>query len=119
MNGMQDDCTSGPNRRRVFAWPGGVRDGFHVASHHSNNRANMGRCAPIDRFHVETLASFLDKLKATPDGNGTGGAAGQLKGGRHRQYATHTPMSNLLLAMLDKLEIQAERHGDSTGKLEI
>jgi hypothetical protein len=35
------------------------------------------------------------------------------------QYAPHTPMSNLLLAMLDKLGIQADKHGDSTGKLEI
>ena len=126
----------------------GVREGFHVASHHSNNRANMDRFAIINRYHVEMLAYFLDKLKSTPDGDGTlldhsmvlygssmsngnqhdhdplpvilaGGASGQLKGGRHLHYAKHTPMSNLLLSMLDKLGIDQSTHGDSTGKLEI
>jgi hypothetical protein len=94
------------------------------------------------------LAYFLDKLKKTPDGDGNlldhsmilygssmsngnqhdhdplpvvlaGGASGQLAGGRHMQFAPHTPMSNLLLSMLDKLGIQQDRHGDSTAKLEI
>jgi hypothetical protein len=126
----------------------GVREGFHVASHHSNNRANMDRFAVINKYHVQMLAYFLDKLKSTPDGDGTlldhsmvlygssmsngnqhdhdplpvilaGGAAGQLKGGRHMQFAPHTPMSNLLLSMLDKLGIDQASHGDSTGKLEI
>jgi hypothetical protein len=126
----------------------GVREGFHVASHHSNSRANMDRFAIINKYHVEMLAYFLDKLKATPDGDGNlldhsmvlygssmsngnqhdhdplpvilgGGAAGQLKGGRHIQNSQHTPMSNLLLAMLDKLGIQADTHGDSTGKMSI
>jgi hypothetical protein len=126
----------------------GIRDGFHVASHHSNNRANMDKFALINKYHVEMLAYFLDKLKSTPDGDGNlldhsmvlygssmsngnqhdhdplpivlaGGASGQLNGGRHLTYAPHTPMSNLLLSVLDKLGIQADRHGDSTGKLEI
>ncbi len=49
----------------------GVRDGFHVASHHSNNRAAMDKYALINKYHVEMLAYFLGKLKATPDGDGT------------------------------------------------
>ena len=126
----------------------GIRDGFHVASHHSNNRANMDKFALINKYHVEMLAYFLDKLKSTPDGDGNlldhsmilygssmsngnqhdhdplpvvlaGGGSGQLNSGRHMTYAPHTPMSNLLLAMLDKLGIHADKHGDSTGKLEI
>jgi Protein of unknown function (DUF1552) len=126
----------------------GIRDGFHVASHHSNNRANMDKFALINKYHVEMLAYFLDKLKSTPDGDGNlldhslvlygssmsngnqhdhdplpvvlaGGASGQLSGGRHVTYAPHTPMSNLLLTVMDKLGIQADKHGDSTGKLEI
>jgi len=126
----------------------GVRDGFHVASHHSNNRANMDKYALINRYHVQLLAYFLEKLRATPDGDGSlldhsmvlygssmsngnqhdhdplpivlaGGAAGQLKGGRHLQFAPHTPMSNLLLAMADKLGVRRDGMGDSTGKLEI
>ncbi len=126
----------------------GVRDGFHVASHHSNNRANMDKFALINKYHVEMLAYFLDKLKSTPDGDGSlldhsmvlygssmsngnqhdhdplpivlaGAASGQLAGGRHVQYAPHTPMSNLLVSILNKLGVKAESHGDSTGKLEI
>jgi Protein of unknown function (DUF1552) len=126
----------------------GVRDGFHVASHHSNNRANMDKFALINRYHVQMLAYFLEKLKATPDGDGNlldhsmilygssmsngnqhdhdplpiilaGGASGQLAGNRHLKFAPHTHMSNLLLSMLDKLGIKADSQGDSTGKLEI
>src|SRR5579863_10107636 len=126
----------------------GVRDGFHVASHHSNNRASMDKFALINRYHTSLLAYYLEKLRATPDGDGTlldhslilygssmsngnqhdhdplpvilaGGASGQLSGGRHLKYATHTPASNLLLSMLDKLGVHQEKHGDSTGKLEV
>jgi hypothetical protein len=126
----------------------GIRDAFHVASHHSNARAAMDKFAIINRYHVQMLAYFLEKLKAAPDGDGSlldhalvlygssmsngnqhdhdplpiilaGGASGQLQGGRHMQYAAHTPMSNLLLAMLDKLGVQAASQGDSTRKLDI
>jgi hypothetical protein len=126
----------------------GVREGFHVASHHSNARPNMDKFALINRYHVQMLAYFLDKLKATPDGDGNlldhsmvlygssmsngnqhdhdplplilaGGAAGQLQGGRHIQNQPHTPMSNLLLSMLDKLGVRADQFGDSSGRMEI
>ena len=126
----------------------GVREGFHVASHHSNVRANMDRFAIINRYHVQMLTYFLEKLKATPDGDGTlldhamvlygssmsngnqhdhdplpvilaGGASGQLAGGRHIRTAPHTPMSNLLVTLLNKLGIPADKHGDSTGKVEV
>jgi hypothetical protein len=126
----------------------GVRDGFHVASHHSNTRANMDKFALINRYHVQLLAYYLEKLRSTPDGDGNlldhsmvlygssmsngnqhdhdplpiilaGGATGQLKGGRHIQNAPHTPMSNLLFAMGDRLGVRRESFGDSTGKVEI
>jgi len=126
----------------------GVRESFHVASHHSNARAQMDRFAVINRYHVQMLAYFLEKLKATPDGDGTlldhsmvlygssmsngnqhdhdplpvilaGGASGQLAGGSHVQSVPHTPMSNLLLAMLNKLGIEQAQHGDSTGLLDV
>ena len=93
----------------------GVRDGFHTASHHSNARARMDTFAQINRYHVQMLGYFLEKLKATPDGDGNlldhsvvlygssmsngnqhdhdplpilvaGGASGQLKGDRHRSF---------------------------------
>ncbi len=126
----------------------GVRDGFHVASHHSNVRANMDKYALINRYHVQLLAYFLDKLKSTPDGDGNlldhslilygssmsngnqhdhdplpvlvaGGASGRLEGGRHIVCPPHTHMSNLLVAVLDKLGIRQESLGDSTTELVI
>jgi Protein of unknown function (DUF1552) len=130
-------------------YPGsGVRDGFHTASHHSNVRANMDRFALINKYHVQMLGYFLDKLQKTPDGDGNlldhstvlygssmsngnqhdhdplpvlvaGGASGQLKGGRHLSFPAHTPMSNLMLSLLDKMGVHQERFGDSTGPLEI
>jgi hypothetical protein len=126
----------------------GVREGFHNASHHSNERKNMDQFAVINRYHVSMLAYFLEKLRATPDGDGNlldhsmilygsslsdgnehnfdplpvvlaGGASGRLRGGRHVKYAPHTPMSNLLLTMLDKVGARVDSIGDSTGRVEI
>jgi hypothetical protein len=97
---------------------------------------------------VKALTYFLDKLRSTPDGDGTlldhslilygsslsdgnehnfdplpvllaGGAAGQLEGGRHLRYAPQTPMANLLLAMLLKLGAPVTSIGDSTEPLDI
>ena len=126
----------------------GVREGFHNASHHSNERKNMDQFAVINQYHVKMLAYFLEKLRATPDGDGTlldhsmilygsslsdgnehnfdplpvvlaGGASGRLRGGRHVHHAPHTPMANLLLTMLDKLGAHVDAIGDSTGLLDI
>jgi hypothetical protein len=126
----------------------GVRDPFHNLSHHSNDRANMERFAVLNRYHVQKFAELLGKLAAVPDGDGTlldhslvlygsalsdgnqhnydplpivlaGGASGRLAGGRHVRYAAHTRMSNLLLAMLDKLDVQMDSFGDSTEMLAI
>ena len=126
----------------------GVRDAFHILSHHSNIRENQDRFAVLNRYHVGLLAYLLDKLQKTPDGDGTlldhsmvlygsamgdgnqhnhyplpivlaGGASGRLKGGRHIRNTPETTMSNLLLAMLDKLDIPSEKFGDSTGMVSI
>jgi hypothetical protein len=108
----------------------------------------MDQFAVVNNYHVQMLARFLDKLQNTPDGDGTlldhsmvlygsslsdgnehnfdplpvvlaGGASGRLEGGRHLRYAAHTPMSNLLLSMLDKLDVPVEGIGDSTGFLDV
>lgn len=126
----------------------GVRDAFHSASHHADLRPNMDKFALINKYHVQTFAYFVEKLRNTPDGDGNlldhsmllygsgmsngnqhdhdplpvvvaGKASGQLEGGRHLKFPQHTPMSNLLLSMLNKLGIQQDQFGDSTGKLEI
>jgi hypothetical protein len=126
----------------------GVRDGFHTLSHHSNIKDNMDRFALINRYHVTIFTYLLDKLKSTPDGDGNlldhsmvlygsamgdgnqhnhtplpvvlvGHASGKLKGGRHLRNPERTTMSNLLLAMLDKLGVTQEKFGDSTGMMTI
>ena len=126
----------------------GVRDSFHTLSHHSNSEENKLRFAELNRYHVGLFARFLDKLAATPDGDGSlldnamilygsgmsdgnshnhdplplllvGGASGALQGNRHLMFPERTPMSNLLLAMLHKLGVEAESFGDSTGALPV
>jgi hypothetical protein len=126
----------------------GVRDAFHVLSHHSNVQENKDRFAVLNRYHVTLFAYFLEKLRATPDGEGSlldhslvlygsgmsdgnqhnhtdlpiilaGGASGRLKGGRHIRNPKDTAMSNLLVAVLDKLDVRTEKFGDSTGMLQI
>jgi len=126
----------------------GVRDGFHTLSHHSNNEDNKARFALLNRYHVSLLGYFLDKLKSTPDGNGNlldhsmilygsgmsdgnshnhdplpvilaGGASGRLEGNRHIVMSEKTQMSNLLLAMLYKLDIEQDSFGDSNGTVMI
>jgi hypothetical protein len=126
----------------------GVTEGFHNASHHSNERANMDQFAVLNRYHVAQFAKFLSRLAGTPDGDGSlldhsmilygsslsdgnehnfdplpvllaGGASGRLEGGRHVRNAPHTPMSNLLLTMLDKLDVNVASIGDSTGLLDV
>jgi hypothetical protein len=125
----------------------GIRDGFHNLSHHSHNRGNMDRFAELNAYHHGMLAYFLEKLRATPDGDGNlldhslilygsgmsdgnahnhtplplvlaGGASGALEGDRHIK-APRVTHGNLLLAILDKLDVHAEKVGDSTEMLTI
>jgi len=123
-----------------------VNDGHHAISHHQNRADKMEKNVRIQTFNVGMFAEFVDKLKKTPDGDGSlldhivllygsnmsnsnahdhfplpnlvlGGATGRLKGGRHLRYADHTPMTNLLVTMLDKAGVGQESLGDSTGTL--
>jgi hypothetical protein len=125
----------------------GVPEQHHALSHHMNKPDLMSKKAKIDTYLISQFGYFLEKLRATPDGDGNlldhslllyggglgnsnlhthenlpcllaGGAAGRLKGGRHLQYPEKTPTANLLLSMLDKLGVPTpERIGDSTGHL--
>ena len=133
----------------TFVYPkSGVRDAFHTLSHHSNVQANIDRFTILNTYHIGLFAYFLDKLQSTPDGDGTlldhslvlygsgmsdgnqhnhtdlpiilaGGASGRLAGGRHLRHEKNTPMANLLVAMLEKLEVPVEKLGDSSGMLTI
>jgi hypothetical protein len=125
----------------------GVSDGHHDCTHHQNDAEKIAKTIKINTYHVEQLAYLINRLKTTPDGDGTlldhsmilygssiadgnrhthtdlplaliGGRSGTLKGGRHIRYADETPMTNLLLALLDKAGVRTEKLGDSTGTLE-
>src|SRR5262245_46815445 len=126
----------------------GIRDPFHTLSHHSNVQENKDRFTQLNKYHVTLFTHFLEKLKATPDGDGTlldhslilygsgmsdgnshnhtdlpvllaGGASGRLKGGRHVQNPKDTPMANLLLSMLEVLQVPSEKFGDSSGRVAL
>jgi hypothetical protein len=125
----------------------GVPDGHHGLSHHQNIPEKLEKLAKVNSYHIEMFAYFLEKLQATPDGDGSlldhsifvygsgisdgnihfhldlpvllvGGGAGQLKGGYHLRYTNDTPLTNLYVAVLDKLGIPVDTFGDSTSKLD-
>ena len=124
----------------------GVPDPHHAMSHHQMDVERLEKYAMINTYQVSLLAGFLEKLAATPDGDGTlldqsmilygggisdgdqhshldlplilaGGGAGTLRGGRHLKYEGEVPMTNLLVSVLDKAGIPVDELGDSTGRL--
>jgi hypothetical protein len=125
----------------------GTNISFHGGSHHAEDPKRIAEYAKLNRYHVAMLAYFVDKLRSTPDGDGTlldhslilygsnmgdsnqhlhydvphvliGGASGKLKGGRHLAFPTKTVTTgNLLLSILDMFGVAEDRIGDSTGKL--
>ncbi|QDU89816.1 hypothetical protein Pla175_32120 [Pirellulimonas nuda] len=123
----------------------GVPDPHHPVSHHGKNPEKLEKLAKINRFHVSLFAEFLEKMAATPEGDGTlldhslllygsgmgdsdahdhtdlpilvaGGAAGNMRGGRHVTYDKHTPLSNLHLTLLNKAGANLDRFADSSGR---
>ena len=109
----------------------GVSDPHHPLTHHGNDPEKIARMAKINAFHVSLFAYYLEKLKSTPEGDGSlldhglflygsgmgnpnvhdhvnlpilvaGGAAGRQKGGRHIRYAEPTPLANLHLTLLEQ-----------------
>lgn len=124
-----------------------ISDGHHDCTHHQNDPVKIAKTIKINTYHVEQLAYLVGKLKSTQDGDGTlldhtmllygssindgnqhthtdlplaliGGGNGTLKGGRHIRYPKETPMTNLLLSLLDKAGIRTDKLGDSTGMLQ-
>ncbi len=125
----------------------GVSDPHHPLTHHGNDPEKVERMAKINAFHVSLFAYFLEKLKATPEGNGTlldhalylygsgmgnpnvhdhvnlpilvaGGAAGRHKGARHIKYAEPTPLANLHLTLLERVGVRMDAFADSKGKVD-
>jgi hypothetical protein len=126
----------------------GITQGHHTLSHHQEKPELLERYAKLNTYQTDLFAEFLRKLSSTPEGNGTlldnslflygaclsnpnlhahfdlplsviGGPAGRPGGGVHSVHPSDTPMSNLLLTLLDRVNVPIERIGDSTGHLEI
>lgn len=151
--GFQTDATriatfmlgnAGSNRSYPMV---GVGDGHHNLSHHQNNEEMIAKIRKIDRFLIEQYGYFLDKLKETPEGEGTlldncmivygsglsdanrhrhndlplilaGRGGGTITTGRHIQYEVETPMNNLFLSMCDRVGARIDSIGDSTSRLD-
>jgi hypothetical protein len=125
----------------------GVSEPHHPVSHHADDPEKLAKLAKINAHHVSLFAYLVEKLQATPDGDGSlldhsiymlgsgmgnpnvhdhsnlpivlaGGGAGKLKGARHIKYAGQTPLANLHLTLLDKVGVRLERFVDSTGRVE-
>jgi hypothetical protein len=127
----------------------GVNDGFHNCSHHMDIAENMARLSRLQEYHLRnSLTYFVAKLNATPDGNGTlldhslvlygsgmgnsqdhnhselpivlaGGASGKMLGGKHVRVASGTPISNLLVTVLDKVGVPVDGFADSNDIVHI
>jgi hypothetical protein len=125
----------------------GVPDPHHPLTHHGNNPEKIAKVAKINRFHVSLFAEYLQRLAATPEGDGSlldhalllygsgmgdpnvhdhenlpilvaGGAAGRMRGGRHIKFDKPTPLANLHLTLLDKAGVHLESFADSQGQVE-
>lgn len=125
----------------------GVPDPHHPLTHHGNDPEKIAKVAKINRFHVSLFADFLQSLHATPEGDGSlldhvlylygsgmgnpnihdhtnlpilvaGGAAGNMRGGRHLRYEKPTPLANLHLTLLDKVGVRLDSFADSNGTVE-
>jgi len=125
----------------------GIPDSFHPVSHHANDLERINKLVKIQTWHLEQFAQFIAKLAATPDGEGTlldhsifmygsnmsnsdlhnnypepnilvGGGNGRMKlGGQHLVLAERTPIANLHLTLLQKIGVERDKFGDSTGTI--
>jgi hypothetical protein len=126
----------------------GTNISFHGGSHHAEDPGRVAQYARLNRYHVQTLGYFIEKLKSIREGDGTlldhslvlygsnmgnsnqhlhydvphvlvGGAGGKLAGNRHLAFPSRTvPTGNLLLSILDLFDIHQDSFGDSTGRIE-
>jgi hypothetical protein len=125
----------------------GVADPHHPTSHHGNDPQKLFKISKINAFHVLLFTEFLQKLDATPDGEGSlldntvyvygsgmgnpslhdhvnlpilvaGGEHFGMHGGRHIRYETGKPLANLHLTLLDTVGVRLDAFGDSDGKID-
>lgn len=125
----------------------GVPEPHHPLTHHGNDPEKIAMVAKINQFHVSLFAEFLEKMQSTPEADGTlldhslylygsgmgnpnvhdhtnlpilvaGGAAGNMRGGRHIRFPEPTPLANLHLTLLNKAGVKLESFADSNGQVD-
>jgi hypothetical protein len=126
----------------------GVTEPHHSISHHGNRPEAIAGHTKVNTYHVSLFAKFLDRLRTTPDGDGSlldhslilygsgmsdgnghtgaplpaaviGGGAGQVKGNRHVVMPQQTPMANLLLSVAHAFGVESPKFGVSTGSVDL
>ena len=126
----------------------GVPDSHHPTSHHRDDPTLYEKIAKINEYHLSLFSYFLEKARATPDGEGNlldnmmllygagmsdsnrhdnkglplvlvGGGSGRLRAAGHLRYEEDTSISNLHLTVLDKMGVRVDQMGDATGKLDL
>ncbi len=124
----------------------GVTEQHHSVSHHMNKPEKMAEVVKINTYYARMYAKFLEKLRSTPDGDGSlldhsliiygagmadsnmhatdplplvaiGGGVGT--GHRHIQLPTRTPVGDFWMNVAEKFGKPMERFGDSTGKTDV
>lgn len=124
----------------------GVNDGHHHLSHHQKKQDWIDQLKKIDKYFITQFARFLKQLDGIREGDGTlldhsmivygsaiadgnahshldlpillaGGGNGTIKGNRHIRYAKDTPLNNLFLSLLDRMQVGVDKLGDSSGRL--
>ena len=136
-------ANEGSNRPYPFI---DVPDGHHDLSHHGDDEEKKAKVRDINTFHTGQFAYLLERLNSISEGDGTlldnsmviygsgnsdgnrhnhddlpillaGGGSGTLKTGRHVRYPNETPLNNLWLAMLERMDVDIAKLGDSSGAL--
>jgi hypothetical protein len=125
----------------------GLNESHHSMSHHGDNPENLAKYAKLCTWHVQLFSYLVEKMRATPDGDGNlldhslmmigggmsngnihshmdvpialVGGAGGLKGNRHVAAPMGTPLSNLHVSLVNRAGIPIESFGDSTGALDL
>ncbi|MCR9294447.1 MAG: DUF1552 domain-containing protein [bacterium] len=125
----------------------GVSEPHHPLTHHGNDPEKIAKVAKINRYHVSLFAYFLKRLQETPEGDGSlldhslymygsgmgnpnvhdhenlpilvaGGAAGNMRGGRHIRFERPTPLANLHVTLLNKVGVHLDSFADSSGQVD-